>query len=99
MANKATAADHLRTTYNSACSHQLAAISLAFGDLTATLLHGRILPGSQLVGTGPEPPPGQRKTAGRAATLRSGSSDSCGAIAKSYRCGDSRARAVLAGEV
>ena len=45
------------------------------------------------------PPPRQRKTAGRAATLRSGSSNSCGAMAKSYRRGDSRARAVLAGEV
>ena len=45
------------------------------------------------------PPPRQRKTAGRAATLRSGSSNSCGAMEKSYRRGDSRARAVLAGKV
>ncbi len=45
------------------------------------------------------PPPGQQKTAGRAATLRSGSFNSCAAMAESYRCGDSRASAVLAGEV
>ena len=43
------------------------------------------------------PPPGQRKTAGRAATFRSGSLNSCGAMQESYRCGDSRASTVLSG--
>jgi len=45
----------------------------------------------------PWPPTPTRKTAGRAATLRSGSIDSCAAIAESYRCTDSRA-SVLFGE-
>ena len=97
MANKATSADHLRTTFKSASLRRMAAISFAFGDNLASLSHGRIPTGSQLVGTGPEPPPGQRKTAGRAATLRSGSMNSYAAILESYRSSDSCASAVCKG--
>ena len=42
-------------------------------------------------------PPDQQETAGRAATLRSSSKNSCAVVGESYRCGDSRASAVLVG--
>ena len=45
------------------------------------------------------PPHGQQKPAGRAATLSSGSLNSCATMRKCYRCGDSHASAILAGEV
>jgi len=46
---------------------------------------------------GPWPPQNPQKTAGRAATLRSGSLNSCAAMGESYRSGDSCASAVCGG--
>jgi hypothetical protein len=46
---------------------------------------------------GPWPPQNPQKTAGRAATLRSGSLNSCAAMGESYRSGDSCASAACGG--
>ena len=46
---------------------------------------------------GPRPPGAAQKTAGRAATLRSGSLNSCAAMAESYRSADSRASVICGG--
>lgn len=98
MANRAIAADHLRTTFRVLGPDAFSArsglsglrVPKHFEPLAVTHLDcWQSRPGA--------PPGGQQKTAGRAGTLRSGSVNSWWAIEDSYPFEDSRASAVLVG--
>ena len=91
MANKAIPADHLRTTFNATRSRPQRPSNLA--DAAVSALNEKRQ--AFRMGSRPEPPPIIRKTAGRAATLRSGVIDSCVAMTGNYLQRDSGARTVL----
>ena len=91
MANKAIPADHLRTTFNATRSRPQRPSNLADAGVYALQKKRQAF----RMGSRPEPPPLIRKTAERAATLRSGVIDSCVAMTGNYLQRDSGARTVL----
>lgn len=77
--------------------YRTAARNEPVGKATIAKFSGRVLGKRPWLDDGPAPPLRHQKTAGRAATLRSGSMNSCAAIIESYRFCDSCASAVWAG--